>query len=183
MTGVDILPVLVADVLLGGLFLLGAAAKAKDFTGFTGTLAAYMIVPERLLAPVAALIVVVEMVAGIATVAAVALGSQAALGVIAALLLVYAVAMAVNILRGRTHIDCGCLGFGTGRASLGWELVGRNLLLATVALAVFALPMTARPLGAVDTISGIGAILAFALLYLGFGQFAAIRLQEKAVLK
>jgi len=182
-TGVDILPVLVADVLLGGLFLLGGAAKAKDFAGFTGTLAAYMIVPEALLTPVAALIVAVELAAGIAAVGAVAIGSQAAMGVIAALLLVYAAAMAINILRGRTHIDCGCLGFGTSRASLGWELVGRNMLLATVAFALVALPVSTRALGAIDAISGIGAIVAFALLYLGFGQFAAVRLQERAVLQ
>jgi hypothetical protein len=105
------------------------------------------------------------------------------MGAIAALLLVYAAAMAVNIVRGRTHIDCGCLGFGTSRASLGWELVARNMLLAAVALAAAALPVAPRALGAIDAISGIGAIVAFALLYFGFGQFTAVRLQEKAVLK
>ncbi|ABQ69599.1 hypothetical protein HY78_09290 [Rhizorhabdus wittichii DC-6] len=183
MTGIDILPVLVADVLLGGLFLLGGLAKAKDFAGFTGTLAAYMLVPEALLVPAAAAIVAVELAAGAAAIAAVAIGSQAAMGAIAALLLVYAAAMAVNIVRGRTHIDCGCLGFGTSRASLGWELVARNMLLAAVALAAAALPVAPRALGAIDAISGIGAIVAFALLYFGFGQFTAVRLQEKAVLK
>lgn len=182
-TGIDILPVLVANVLLGGLFLLGGAAKAKDFTGFTGTLAAYMLVPEALLAPAAAAIVAVELAAGVAAIGAVAIGSQVAMGVIAALLLVYAAAMGINIARGRTHIDCGCLGFGTARASLGWELVARNILLAAIALAVFALPVAPRALGAVDAISGLGAIAALALLYLGFGQFSAVRLHGKAVLK
>jgi ABC-type phosphate transport system permease subunit len=105
------------------------------------------------------------------------------MAIIAALLLVYAGGMAINILRGRTHIDCGCLGFGTSRASLGWELVARNILLGAVALAVFALPVVPRALGAIDAISGLGAVVALALLYLGFGQFTAVRLQEKAVLK
>ncbi len=183
MTGIDILPVLVADILLGGLFLLGGIAKARDFTGFTGTLAGYMLVPEALLTPTAAAIVAVELAAGVAAIGAVVIGSQAAMGVIAALLLLYAVAMGINVARGRTHIDCGCLGFGTARASLGWELVARNVALAIVAFAAFALPVAPRILGAVDIISGIGAIVALALLYLGFGQFTAVRLHGKAVLK
>lgn len=183
MTGIDILPVLVADILLGGLFLLGGIAKARDFTGFTGTLAVYMLVPEALLTPAAAAIVTIELAAGVAAIGAVVIGSQAAMGVIAALLLLYAAAMGINVARGRTHIDCGCLGFGTARASLGWELVARNAALALVALAAFALPIAPRILGAVDFISGIGAIVALALLYLGFGQFTAVRLHGKAVLK
>lgn len=183
MTGIDILPVLVADILLGGLFLLGGIAKARDFSGFTGTLAGYMLVPEALLTPAAAAIVGVELTAGVAAIGAVVIGSQAAMGVIAALLLLYAAGMGINVARGRTHIDCGCLGFGTARASLGWELVARNVALAIVALTAFALPVAPRMLGAVDFISGIGAVVALALLYLGFGQFTAVRLHGKAVLK
>ena len=102
---------------------------------------------------------------------------------IAALLLAYAAAMGINIARGRDHIDCGCLGFGAAQATLGWELVLRNVALATFAFAVFALPLSARPLGAIDWISGIGAIAAFALLYLGFGQFSASGLRGKAVVR
>lgn len=177
------LVVLVADVLLGGLFLLGAAAKARDFTTFTGTLGNYDLLPEALVTPVAAVIAAAEFAAGAGAIIAMAIGSQLAMAGIAALLLLYGAAMGINIARGRDHIDCGCLGFGTARASLGWELVARNILLAGVALAVAALPVDPRPLGAIDAISGIGAIVTLALIYLGFGQFSAVRLHGKAVLK
>lgn len=183
MTGIDILPVLVADILLGGLFLLGGVAKARDFAAFTGTLGNYMLVPEALVTPVAAAIVAAELALGGTAMAGLAIGSQAAMAGIAVLLLVYAAAMGINLLRGRDHIDCGCLGFGTGRASLGWELVARNLGLAAIALLAAALPVVPRPLGAIDWISGVGAIIAFALLYFGFGQFSAVRLQGRTVLK
>lgn len=183
MIGIDILPVLVADILLGGLFLLGGIAKVKDFPSFTGTLGNYMLLPEALVTPAAAAIVAVELLAGVAAIGAVMIGTQLAMGVIAALLLLYGAAMAINIARGRDDIDCGCLGFGSTRATLGWELVARNMLLAAIALAVFALPLAPRPLGAADWISGIGAVAALALVYLGFGQFSAVRLHGKAVLK
>ena len=52
-----------------------------------------------------------------------------------------------------------------------------------IAFAIFALPVSARPLGAIDWISGIGAIAVFALLYLGFGQLSAVRLRGKAVVR
>jgi hypothetical protein len=48
-----------------------------------------------------------------------------------ALLLVFAAAMAINIRRGRTQIDCGC-GLSALRQGLGWPLVARNLALAAV---------------------------------------------------
>jgi hypothetical protein len=48
------------------------------------------------------------------------------------LLAVFAVAMAVNLVRGRTQIDCGCsLGYGGG-PSLGWGLIARNLAIAAL---------------------------------------------------
>lgn len=181
MIGIDILPILVADALLGGLFLLGGFAKLKDFATFAGTLGNYRLLPEALVTPAAAAIVGVELLAGAAAIAAPLLGTQLAMAAIAALLLLYAAGMGINIARGRDHIDCGCLGFGATRASLGWDLVARNMLLAAIALAAVALPVVPRPLGAIDWISGIGAVAALALVYLGFGQFSAVRLHGKAV--
>lgn len=182
-TGIDILPVLVANVLLGSLFLLSGGGKLRDFAGFVGTLGNYRLLPAALVRPAGAMIVLAELALGAAAIIAVPLGSQIAMLGIAALLLAYAAAMGINIARGRDHIDCGCLGFGAAQATLGWELVLRNVALATFAFAVFALPLSARPLGAIDWISGIGAIAAFALLYLGFGQFSASGLRGKAVVR
>ena len=183
MTGIDILPVLVANVLLGGVFLLSGLAKLRDFPGFLGTLGNYQLLPAALVRPAGAMIVLAELALGAAAIIAVPLGSQIAMLGIAALLFVYAAAMGINIARGRDHIDCGCLGFGAAQATLGWELVSRNIALGVITFAVFALPIGARPLGTIDWISGIGAVAVFALLYLGFGQLSAVRLRGKAVVR
>lgn len=182
MSGLDILPVLVADVLFGGLYLVGGASKLRDFTAFAETLGNYRLLPGPLVRPAGAVIALAELALGAAAIVAVPLGSQIAMLGVAVLLLVYAAAMGINIARGRDHIDCGC-SFGAAHASLGWELVARNVALGVIAFAVFALPVSARPLGPIDWISGIGAVAAFALLYLGFGQFSAGRLRGKAVVR
>lgn len=179
----DILPVLVADVLLGGMFLLSGGTKLRDLPNFIGTLGNYQLLPAALVRPAGAMIALAELALGAAAIIAIPLGSQIAMLGIAALLFTYAAAMGINIARGRDHIHCGCLGFGAAQATLGWELVSRNIALGTIAFAVFALPVSIRPLGAIDWISGIGAIAAFALLYLGFGQFSAVRLRGKAVVR
>ncbi len=180
---VDILPVLVADILVGSLLLLAGASKIRDFAAFTGTLANYRLLPSALVAPAGAMIALAELALGAAAIIAVPIGSQIAMLGAAALLLTYAAAMGINIARGRDHIDCGCLGFGTAKASLGWELVLRNVAIAAIALAVFALPAGTRTLGAIDWISGLGAVAAFAFLYLGFGQLSALRLRGKAAVR
>jgi hypothetical protein len=46
----------------------------------------------------------------------------------------YAAAIAINLLRGNTRIDCGCLGFGARVPELRWGLVGRNALLLAAVL-------------------------------------------------
>jgi len=50
----------------------------------------------------------------------------------AALFIVFAIAMALNLLRGRTHIDCGCFQSAL-RQPLEWRLVVRNVVLALLA--------------------------------------------------
>jgi uncharacterized protein (DUF58 family) len=70
---------------------------------------------------------------------ALAFGSLRLLAVpAAALLMIFAAAMAINILRGRSHIDCGC-GRSQLRQPLHWGMVVRNLLLAAL-VAVHAVP-------------------------------------------
>jgi hypothetical protein len=60
----------------------------------------------------------------------------------ACLLLLYAGAMAVNLLRGRSRLDCGC---GSEPEPVSWFLVLRNVVFAGAAMAV-ALPTAARHL-------------------------------------
>ncbi|MFM7275424.1 MAG: MauE/DoxX family redox-associated membrane protein, partial [Gammaproteobacteria bacterium] len=59
----------------------------------------------------------------------------------AVLLAVFALAMGINLQRGRSGIDCGCFR-GTLRQSLRIELVLRNILLLAAALLCALMPVT-----------------------------------------
>jgi hypothetical protein len=62
----------------------------------------------------------------------------------ALLLIVFAAAMAINILRGRRHIDCGCFQSAL-KQTLSWTLVARNAGLALLLAVPAAMPEAAVP--------------------------------------
>ena len=80
----------------------------------------------------------------------------------AALLVLYALAIAINLRRGRASIDCGC--FGSGRSGIApWMLV-RNLVFAALSLALL-LPTDARALGLLERATLLVFVATLALLY------------------
>lgn len=82
---------------------------------------------------------------------------------VAAVLVIYAGAMAVNLLRGNSRLDCGC-SWGSARQPVGYELVGRNLVLALAAL-LLMLPVGAREMSVLDVVSVLAGTLTAALMY------------------
>ena len=84
----------------------------------------------------------------------------------AALLASYMSAIAVNLLRGRIHIDCGCtMGTSAGKdQQLSWGLVARNSVLIMAALTA-TVPTTERAIGLVDYVTLVAGLLAIVLLY------------------
>jgi len=82
------------------------------------------------------------------------------------LMLVYAAAMALNLLRGRSQIDCGC---GADVHLLSWALVTRNGVLALAALIVSG-PSVARELQWLDAVTLVGAALSLYAAYLLFDE-------------
>jgi len=95
----------------------------------------------------------------------------------ALLLTLYAVAIIINLIRGRSYIDCGC-GFasstdrlveGGNIQQLSVTLVVRNGLLVACALLV-TLPSTARILGFMDYLGVVTASIAVILLYSSYNQ-------------
>ena len=141
-------PLLAATVigLLVFVFARAALHKLSNFPEFRQTVAEYRLLPERLAEPVAAALAAAEIVAA----ALLLLPGCRGFGALAASLLLvgYAVAMGINLSRGRTSIDCGC--GGTGQ-SISWALVSRNALLALLA-ALAGAPVVARPLHALDIV-------------------------------
>jgi ABC-type amino acid transport system permease subunit len=143
------------------LFGWAAAHKLRDLAAFRTAVSAYALVPGNALSVVSALAVGTEI--GVAvTLTWPASGSLPAVGA-ALLLLTYAAAVAVNLLRGRDHIDCGCAG-AAGRRSISGSLVARNLVLGAAAL-VAAPPATSRQLVWIDAVTLVAAVGALALLY------------------
>ncbi len=154
------------------LLLAGAAwHKFADHQRFRGILAAYELLPELAVAPVAALIATLE--AALAAAWALGWNLPATAMATAVLLAVYSSAIALNLSRGRIYIDCGC-GFGVKGAAgnsqqLSNRLLWRNALLIALALTA-ALPPAGRDLLLIDFISLAAACLVMILLYAAAGQ-------------
>lgn len=118
-----------AGIGVGAMFLSAGLAKLRRRRSFPGVVANYRLLPSVLVAPVAAALPVAEIAIGSALIA----GVRSAAVPAGLLLLLFAAAMAVNIGRGRSHIDCGC-GRSELRQPLSRTLVARNLLLAMLLL-------------------------------------------------
>ena len=169
MTTID--PV-ISHILRGLIALVFAEAayhKLSDLRAFGDTLANYQLVPARFLRPVVVAIIALEIAAAVSLLWPGA--PRAAPVVAAALLVVYAAAIAINLMRGRGSIDCGCSGAAV-RQSLSAGLIVRNAVLvgcccgATLATAV-------RPLGALDTGTVLFGVAALFLVYVASNRLLA----------
>jgi uncharacterized membrane protein YphA (DoxX/SURF4 family) len=161
---------LAARVLGALVFASAAVGKLRHRHELAGVVANYRIVPRRLAAPVAWTTVGLEILVAFSLASGVRLRAGAALSI--ALLCGFALAMAVNLARGRREIDCGC--FQTGlRQRLSAGLVVRNLLLCAMVLPALA---TAAPIvGPLPWIDGLGAGLAAYALYLTLAELLSLR--------
>ena len=143
----DPLIALTISLSLAALLAGAAAHKVLAWKQWKGVIDNYRLVPDaapmlKVLLPCGEVVAAVLLLLPFAR----PLGAGAA----AALLLVYAVAMGVNIARGRTAIDCGCFGSQLRHGISGW-MVGRNIMLAILALTL-CLPASPRPLSAFDVL-------------------------------
>lgn len=149
----------------GFALLLGPSAwrKVRGFDGFLAVLADYRLLPRWALRPVALAIVSGEgALAGMWLVSPWLVEATILAGVGTALLMAaYGAAMTLNLLRGRSWIDCGC----GGGEQLSWILVVRNLVLTGFALLPLAIVDTAPPKWA-DLAVSVPILAIAGLLYL-----------------
>lgn len=125
------------------IFIPAGLHKLGDMTRFVGIVADYRLLPGNLVRPAAYLLAVLEIALGVGWLIP-ALRPQhlpVLYWLSALLLLIYALAITINLARGRRHIDCGC-GFAAGPDSgsgvtahplSAWHVL-RNLVLVTLAL-------------------------------------------------
>lgn len=151
------------------LFMAAAIHKARDPVTFRAALTRYEILPESCVRPVALGLTVAEAFLVILLI----LPDTSTLGAAGAgmILVIYSGAIAFNLSRGRSEIDCGCGGI-SGTRRLGASLLWRNGLLL-VGCALAALPVTPRSLVLLD-----GATICFAVTTLCLAYYAAGLLAE-----
>jgi hypothetical protein len=152
------------------LFAFAVSHKLRTRSEFQSVLRNYELLPDQLVAPFAILLIAAEASA----VALLLMSATRALGAAlsASLLSVYAIAMSINLVRGRADLDCGCLGFAR-RQPIRWWMAGRNLAIAALVL-MAGLPTTARALEALDLVSIGGAVTSLALLYAAHALLQAV---------
>ncbi len=159
---------LAASICAGLIFIVAAAAKLRHRDVLPGVIANYRLLPDWLVLPAAVALPVAEIVIGVALLVDRWPVAAPLAGI--ALLLVFAAAMAINIRRGRTQIDCGC-GLSALRQGLGWPLVVRNLALA--ALLALRLPGGPALAGSEVLVAAMSGGVLF-LLYLFFNALNAL---------
>jgi hypothetical protein len=158
---VDPVVVVILRAALALLFVSASAHKLRDPIAFRAALDGYGLLPAAPARVAARALPFAEL--GCAVALALPRTGVAGALLAVALLALYALAMGVNLLRGRRDLDCGCMGPGA-RGRIGGALVLRNAILAAAALATL-LPVVPRALAWIDALTVVGAVAALAALY------------------
>jgi hypothetical protein len=148
----------IGDLLAVALALIFGASgvlKLRDSAVFAGAVANYRLLPAWAEPPFARALPLAECACAAGLLFA-ATRTAAAIGLIA-LLLLFTGAITINLLRGRTDIDCGCFGPALRQPLSGW-LLARNAAMMMIIAAAVALPAGVRELQGLDRITiGLGA--------------------------
>jgi hypothetical protein len=158
------------------IFTRAAVLKWRARESFVGVVQNYDLLPEPLVAPTAFALPIAEGLLAAGLIIPWTLQRLADLAA-AGLLAIFALAMVVNLARGRGDIDCGC-GDAKSRQPIGPGLVVRNLLLA-VGLTAAGLPPAGQA-SLADAVVAFAAIAPFFLLYLCQEAFSALPRRRRA---
>ncbi len=127
-----------ACLAVGTILVTGSVGKLIYFKDFSKVLAAYQILPKALVLPCSLILVVSEGATGLAIF--VRKCSPTAGMIAGGLFSLFAVAITINLARGRRELPCGC--FGKGAKAISWRLVMRNIALMATALLAAGLDAT-----------------------------------------
>jgi hypothetical protein len=167
---IDPVPASVLVLALAALWIASGVHKLRDPGAFTAALAAYALLPQRAVDIAARALPLIEITVALGLLLRV---SREAAALASTLLLgLYALAIAINLRRGRRELDCGCLGFGR-RSTISMTLLWRNAVLVLTSIAAGFLPQRERALDWIDLFTVAAGVAAAALLYAAFEGLAA----------
>lgn len=153
-----------AKMFLALVLVAAAVPKLRHPDEFLGVVANYRILPSALVAPFAALLPWIELACAVALF--IPATSVLAAGVAAGLCASFALALAINIARGRTHIDCGCLRRPASKSRIGSFHVARALGLVGIALFIAGTGKATGEASFGSLTLGVVAALMLVLIYL-----------------
>ena len=161
MTAIDPTFSWTVSLMLALMFGTSAAIKFLDFAEFRGAVENYRIIPEALSLPAAAIVPISELGGAIGLmVPRLRAASATALMV---LLAIFSAAIAINLVRGRLNIDCGCFGPALRQPLSHWLLVRNAMLMLLCALVL--LPSDVRTMTALDFATMVLGASTLMLLY------------------
>jgi len=178
-------PLLLKIISLGFalLFLIAAVHKFSNREHFRASFEAYEIIPASLSALVTKIIPPFELLLGVGWLAFGLFAIELKLVTLASvgLLVSYALAIGINLKRGRNYIDCGCTfsNSNTSNADSGSQQISlglfyRNVLLIIMAI-VCIIPTGDRSLQLIDVFALFFSVVALILLYETFNQILTTR--------
>lgn len=150
---------------MAGIFVQSAWHALRDASVHEGIVANYRLLPSWAVAPAAWVLPLLGLLAAVLLLAWSSPGAALGFG----LMLIFTAAIAINLWRGHTAIECGC---GAGELqTLSWGLLARNLCLLA-ALACGALAPQA-PIDAMSFLTALGGAGSFVALYFAASQLLA----------
>lgn len=155
---------MLASLFIGLVLVTAALPKIRNADEFQGVVANYRLLPSFLVMPFARLLPWIELACAVALL--VPAWREAAAWVAAGLFVMFALGLAINVGRGRTHIDCGCVRRPTSMSRIGMFHVLRALALAGVALYAAVIPVDIASISVESWLIGIASAALLTLLYL-----------------
>ncbi|WP_278043194.1 MauE/DoxX family redox-associated membrane protein [Paenibacillus elgii] len=181
----------ICRIFLAIVFISSGASSLRYWHVHIGIIKDYRILPEPWVRCFAILDHTLKWLTGISLLLGIYSSLAALIG--SGLLLMYSIALAINLLRGRKELSCGCGGLA-GNHSISWMLVWRNLFLMAMCLCVYHVTASYGSLLSViggESLSRIygteywimaGTALLLALLFSIFNELFVIRKKMQELL-
>lgn len=160
----DPVTAMLASLFLGLVLVTAALPKIRHADEFQGVVANYRLLPTFLVMPFARLLPWIELACAVALL--VPVWRETAAWVAAGLFMMFSLGLAINVGRGRTHIDCGCVRRPTSMSRIGMFHVLRALALAGIALYAAVVPVDVASIAVESWLIGIASAALLTLIYL-----------------